>query len=99
MRQSAERQTALRRAATAFEQVHQVSRVRRLKNRLDLLGVYADVWTARTFEELQDQQTAQDVYDEVIASGPEAGETRTGYPVDAAVPPSSGQPLSTPGTP
>ncbi len=64
---SPERTTALRKAATEFDDVFQQNRT----GAGQTVGLYAHLWHGKTAEELGDDQLALDIYDEVLAGAPD----------------------------
>lgn len=60
----ADRIAALKKAAQAFDDIYQ-------QNRGSNTGLGAHMWHGKTAEELGDQATALDIYDEVLANAPE----------------------------
>lgn len=61
---NADRLAALKKAAQTFDAIYQ-------QNRGSITGLYAHMWHGKTAEELDDLQTALDIYDEVLANAPE----------------------------
>lgn len=66
----AARLAALKRAAKVFNDIWQLRRVSESGD-IDVVGLQAHMWEGKVAEELGDQQTALDIYDEVLASEPD----------------------------
>ncbi len=60
---NADRVAGLKKAAKMFDDIYQL-------NRGSITGLYAHMWHGKTSEELGDDQTALDIYDEVLANAP-----------------------------
>jgi tetratricopeptide (TPR) repeat protein len=60
----AQRSELLKKAAQALDDIYQ-------QNRENRIGLYAHMWHGKAAEELGDLQTAEDIYDEVLARAPE----------------------------
>ena len=70
---SADHIAALKKAANALDDIYQRERIRPAG--LTPVGLYAHMWHGKACEELGDLRTAMDIFDEVLASAPEPGET------------------------
>jgi tetratricopeptide (TPR) repeat protein len=72
------RVAALRSAAEGFDAIFQL-------NRVNVVGLYAHMWHGKVMEELGDEQTAADIFDEVLASAPDPDPRNPGATVVAPV--------------
>lgn len=64
------RLAALKQAAKLFNDIWQLRRLSETGD-IDAVGLQAHMWEGKVAEELGDQQTALDIYDEVLASEPD----------------------------
>jgi tetratricopeptide (TPR) repeat protein len=72
-----QRIASLKSAADGFDAIFQL-------NRVNVIGLYAHMWHGKVMEELGDDQTAADIFDEVLASAPDPDPRN---PAASAVPP------------
>ncbi len=71
---SPDRIKSLRAAAEVFDDIYQANRVNP-QGQVSLIGLSCHMWHGKTMEDLGDLQTAEDIYDEVLANAdPNAGQ-------------------------